>query len=84
MPLESELDERWKYWVPQPLPEEAIASAPACGSGHFLAGGAGAVLVKKPFLASPPGKPGKPNSTMLPKSGSLRSSRNSSYLDNLL
>ncbi|HEU4578237.1 MAG TPA: BREX-6 system adenine-specific DNA-methyltransferase PglX [Polyangiaceae bacterium] len=47
MPLESELEERWKYWVPQPLPEDAIASAPssirelklldpACGSGHFL------------------------------------------------
>jgi hypothetical protein len=47
MPLESELEERWKYWVPQPLPEEAIMSAPAsirdlklldpaCGSGHFL------------------------------------------------
>jgi hypothetical protein len=47
MPLESELEERWKYWVPQPLPEEAVATAPgsirelklldpACGSGHFL------------------------------------------------
>jgi hypothetical protein len=47
MPLESELEERWKYWVPQALPEDAIASAPgsirelklldpACGSGHFL------------------------------------------------
>ncbi|MEY4544393.1 MAG: hypothetical protein RL685_588 [Pseudomonadota bacterium] len=47
MPLESELEERWKYWVPQPLPQGAVASAPssirelklldpACGSGHFL------------------------------------------------
>lgn len=47
MPLESELEERWKYWVPQPLAEDAPRSAPgsirelklldpACGSGHFL------------------------------------------------
>ena len=47
MPIETELEERWKYWVPQPLAEEAIAHAPksvrelkildpACGSGHFL------------------------------------------------
>jgi hypothetical protein len=47
MPLEGELEERWKYWVPQPLPPEAVAAAPdalaelklldpACGSGHFL------------------------------------------------
>jgi hypothetical protein len=47
MPLQSELEERWKYWVPQRLPDEAVASAPAsirelklldpaCGSGHFL------------------------------------------------
>ena len=47
MPVEGELEEHWKYYVPQPLPEDAIASAPesvkalrlldpACGSGHFL------------------------------------------------
>jgi hypothetical protein len=47
MPLEGELEERWKYWVPQPLSEEAVQAAPetlgdlklldpACGSGHFL------------------------------------------------
>lgn len=47
MPIEAEAEERWKYWVPQPLTEAAIASAPesiravkmldpACGSGHFL------------------------------------------------
>lgn len=47
MPLYSPLEEQWKYWVPQPLPEDAVASAPtslrelklldpACGSGHFL------------------------------------------------
>jgi hypothetical protein len=47
MPLEGELEEHWKYWVPQALPEDAVASAPAsirelklldpaCGSGHFL------------------------------------------------
>jgi hypothetical protein len=47
MPIEPGLEERWKYWVPQPLPDDAVASAPAsvrdltlldpaCGSGHFL------------------------------------------------
>jgi hypothetical protein len=47
MPIETEAEERWKYWVPQPLTEAAIAHAPksiqevkildpACGSGHFL------------------------------------------------
>jgi hypothetical protein len=47
MPLEGDIEERWKYWVPQPLPPEAIQAAPptlaelklldpACGSGHFL------------------------------------------------
>jgi len=47
MPIEGGLEEQWKYWVPQPLPEEAVSAAPAtlrdlklldpaCGSGHFL------------------------------------------------
>lgn len=47
MPIEGELEEHWKYYVPQPLPDDAVASAPesvksiklldpACGSGHFL------------------------------------------------
>jgi hypothetical protein len=47
MPIEGELEEHWKYYVPQPLPGDAVASAPesvkalklldpACGSGHFL------------------------------------------------
>jgi hypothetical protein len=47
MPIEGELEEHWKYYVPQPIPEDAVASAPesirtlklldpACGSGHFL------------------------------------------------
>ncbi len=47
MPIESGLEERWKYWVPQPMPDDAISHAPeslrslklldpACGSGHFL------------------------------------------------
>jgi hypothetical protein len=47
LPIEPGLEERWKYWVPQPLPDDAVASAPAsvrdltlldpaCGSGHFL------------------------------------------------
>src|SRR5690606_34809313 len=47
MPLESPLEEQWKYWVPQPMPEDAPNTAPdslrelklldpACGSGHFL------------------------------------------------
>lgn len=47
MPLHSELEQRWKYWVPQPMPDDAPAAAPetlrelklldpACGSGHFL------------------------------------------------
>jgi hypothetical protein len=47
MPLYSALEEQWKYWVPQPLPDDAPKTAPAslrelklldpaCGSGHFL------------------------------------------------
>lgn len=47
MPIEGELEEHWKYYVPQPIPDDAIAKAPAvvreikildpaCGSGHFL------------------------------------------------
>lgn len=47
MPVEGELEHHWKYYVSQPLPDDAIASAPtsvkaiklldpACGSGHFL------------------------------------------------
>lgn len=47
MPIEGELEERWKYYVPQPIPDDAVEKAPAsvrsiklldpaCGSGHFL------------------------------------------------
>ena len=47
MPIEGDLEEHWKYYVPQPIPDDAVASAPesvkaiklldpACGSGHFL------------------------------------------------
>ncbi len=47
MPIRNSLEDRWKYWVPQPLPDDAVAAAPerledlrildpACGSGHFL------------------------------------------------
>lgn len=47
MPIEGELEEQWKYFVPQPLPDDAIKHAPdsvrtlkvldpAVGSGHFL------------------------------------------------
>lgn len=47
MPIEGELEDHWKYFVPQPLPEDAVETAPdsvrslkildpACGSGHFL------------------------------------------------
>ena len=47
MPIESALEERWKYWVPRELPADAadyVPSSlremklldPACGSGHFL------------------------------------------------
>ena len=47
MPIETLQEERWKYWVPQPLTAAAVKSAPgslrelklldpACGSGHFL------------------------------------------------
>ena len=44
MPIESGMEERWKYWVRQPLIEnEGLSSIcdikildPACGSGHFL------------------------------------------------
>ena len=47
MPLETEEERNWAYWVPQPLLADAIAHAPesirdlklldpACGSGHFL------------------------------------------------
>jgi hypothetical protein len=42
-----ELEQRWKYYVPQPIPDDAVERAPAsvraiklldpaCGSGHFL------------------------------------------------
>jgi hypothetical protein len=52
MPIETEQEERWKYWVPQPLTDEAVEYAlwsirdvklldPACGSGHFLVIAAG-------------------------------------------
>lgn len=47
MPIHGPLEDRWKYWVPQPIPDDAVAKAPnsirdlklldpACGSGHFL------------------------------------------------
>jgi hypothetical protein len=47
MPIHGELEDHWKYYVPQPLPEDAVAKPPeslrslkildpACGSGHFL------------------------------------------------
>jgi hypothetical protein len=47
MPIEGELEEHWKYYVPQPISNDSIANAPdsirsvrlldpACGSGHFL------------------------------------------------
>jgi hypothetical protein len=47
MPIEGDLEDAWKYYVPQPIPEDAVAKAPesirdlklldpACGSGHFL------------------------------------------------
>ncbi|MFE9690851.1 BREX-6 system adenine-specific DNA-methyltransferase PglX [Micromonospora sp. NPDC005806] len=47
MPLHAEAERRWAYYVPQPIPEDAVAQAPetvrelklldpAAGSGHFL------------------------------------------------
>jgi len=47
MPVHGEAEERWKYWVDQPIPADAVGHAPrsvrdiklidpACGSGHFL------------------------------------------------
>ena len=47
MPIEGELEEHWKYYVPQPIPDDAVEKSPdsvralklldpACGSGHFL------------------------------------------------
>ncbi|WP_437909612.1 BREX-6 system adenine-specific DNA-methyltransferase PglX [Sorangium sp. So ce327] len=47
MPIEPGLESAWKYYVQQPIPEDAVAKAPAsirevklldpaCGSGHFL------------------------------------------------
>lgn len=47
MPIHGELESHWKYYVPQPIPDELVESAPesirtlklldpACGSGHFL------------------------------------------------
>ncbi|PKN56526.1 MAG: SAM-dependent methyltransferase [Deltaproteobacteria bacterium HGW-Deltaproteobacteria-14] len=47
MPIAPGLEDRWKYWVEQPLPADAASHAPArlselrlldpaCGSGHFL------------------------------------------------
>ncbi|MTJ10670.1 BREX-6 system adenine-specific DNA-methyltransferase PglX, partial [Anabaena sp. UHCC 0204] len=47
MPIETANEQLWKYWVEQPLTNEAVLNAPtsireikildpACGSGHFL------------------------------------------------
>ena len=47
MPIDGELEDHWKYYVPQPIPADAVEKAPqsvrslkildpACGSGHFL------------------------------------------------
>jgi hypothetical protein len=44
MPIETEMEERWKYWVEQPLSAGCTLGSireikifdPACGSGHFL------------------------------------------------
>ena len=47
MPIENELEERWKYWVPRDLSTDGLENIPptlremklldpACGSGHFL------------------------------------------------
>jgi hypothetical protein len=47
MPLHTELERHWAYYVPQPIPDDAVAHAPASvrdvrildpavGSGHFL------------------------------------------------
>jgi len=47
MPLETEAERRWAYYVPQPIPDDAVEHAPqsvrdlkildpAVGSGHFL------------------------------------------------
>ncbi|MCY7285295.1 MAG: BREX-6 system adenine-specific DNA-methyltransferase PglX, partial [Cyanobacteria bacterium CAN_BIN43] len=45
MPIAAGIEERWKYWVLQPLTDEGTGSLsirdikildPACGSGHFL------------------------------------------------
>ncbi len=47
MPLENDAEHRWAYYLPQPIPDEAVKSAPesvrdlklldpAVGSGHFL------------------------------------------------
>ncbi len=47
MPVEAGLESAWKYYVPQPIPADAVEKAPdslrelklldpACGSGHFL------------------------------------------------
>ncbi|MCC7070408.1 MAG: BREX-6 system adenine-specific DNA-methyltransferase PglX [Deltaproteobacteria bacterium] len=47
MPLQSDIERRWAYYLPQPIPDDAVATAPetvralrildpAVGSGHFL------------------------------------------------
>src|SRR5207237_577356 len=47
MPLHSDIERRWAYFLPQPIPDDAVTSAPesvrtikildpAVGSGHFL------------------------------------------------
>jgi len=47
MPISGELEEHWKYYVPQPIPKDMVEKVtdsvrslkildPACGSGHFL------------------------------------------------
>ncbi len=47
MPIEGELEDHWKYFLPQPIPDDSVKTAPdsvralklldpAVGSGHFL------------------------------------------------
>ena len=47
MPLDTDAERRWAYYVPQPIPDDAVEHAPdsvrdlkildpAVGSGHFL------------------------------------------------
>jgi len=71
MPLHSDIERRWAYYVPQPIPEDAVTQAPdsvrvlkildpAVGSGHFLVGAMDLLLALYREEARHRGEDGQP------------------------